>query len=107
MEKPALLLVNQGPAGNWLHVKARGTHSNTDAIGARVEVHIGERTLVREVSSTTAYITGQSLVCHFGLGDVDVVDEVQVHWPRGGVTRLKNVACNQRLEIVEAQPPTP
>lgn len=103
VEGPSLLLVNQGPTGNWLQVRARGTYSNRDAIGARIDVRIGERWLVREVSSTSGYISGQPLLCHFGLGAAQRVDELVVRWPRGGETRLFDVAADQRLEIVEPE----
>jgi hypothetical protein len=103
VEGPSLLLVNQGPTGHWLQVRARGTHSNHDAIGARVEARIGERWILREVSSTSGYISGQPLLCHFGLGPAERVDELVVHWPRGGVTRLEDVAADQRVEIVEPE----
>ena len=103
LERPAVLLVNQGTAGHWLQVRVRGTFSNRDAIGARVDVRIGERWLSREVTSTTGYISGQSLLCHFGLGSAERVDEIAVFWPRGGVTRLQGVAADQRLVLVEPQ----
>ena len=104
VEGPSLLLVNQGTTGRWLQVRARGTYSTRDAIGARIEVRIGERRLTREVTSTAGYISGQPLLCHFGLGLAERVDELAVFWPRGGVTRMRDVATNQRLEVLEPAP---
>ena len=101
VEKPSMLLVNQGPVGNYLQVRLRGTVSNRDAIGARVEVRVGSRTIVREISSTAGFISGQSLMAHFGLGTADRCEELVVHWPRGAVTRLHDVPVNQRLVLVE------
>lgn len=46
VEKPAVLLVNRGRTGHWLEVRRRGTRSNRDASGARVEVTTSERTVV-------------------------------------------------------------
>jgi len=103
VEGPSLLLVNQGTDGNWLQVRARGTRSNRDAIGARIEVKLGERVLTREVTTSSGYISGQSLVCHFGLGDAETIDELVVHWPSGAVTRERDVAINQRVELVEPE----
>ena len=60
IEKPAVLLVNDGNSGHWLEVRLRGTHSNRDAVGARIELRIGERTLVREVGTAGGYISGRS-----------------------------------------------
>ena len=101
VEKPVVLLVNQGSPGHWLSVRLRGTRSNRDAIGARVELRIGTRTLVREVTTTGGYISGRSKRCHFGLGGAERIDELTVHWPSGAVTRMNNVAADRVLSIVE------
>ncbi|MCA8958118.1 MAG: ASPIC/UnbV domain-containing protein [Planctomycetes bacterium] len=102
VERPTVLLVNQGcPGTHWLQVRLRGTRSNRDAIGARIEVRIGERMLVREVTSTAGFISGRSLMSHFGLGGATKVDSLTVHWPRGGSKTLTDVAVDQRLTIVE------
>ena len=101
VEKPVALLVNQGSPGHWLSVRLRGTRSNRDAIGARVELRIGKRTLLREVTTTGGYISGRSKRCHFGLGAARRVDELTVYWPSGGVTKITNVAVDRALSIVE------
>ena len=101
VEKPVALLVNQGSAGHWLEVRLRGTRSNRDAIGARVELRVGDRTLLREVSTTGGYISGRSKRCHFGLGAARRVDRLTVHWPSGGVTTMTNVAVDRVLDIEE------
>jgi len=100
-EKPTVLLVNQGTPGNWLEVRLRGTRSNRDAIGARLEARIGDRTMVREVTSTGGYITGRSLMSHFGLGEATSLDELLVLWPSGTRTVLRNVAANRLLVLEE------
>lgn len=107
VEKPAVLLINEGASGHWLQIRLTGTRSNRDAIGARVEVQIGGRVLMREVSSTGGFISGQSLLCHFGLGEATQADEVRVHWPLGGTTRMENVAADQVLRIKESGVPVP
>ncbi len=106
-ERPTVLLVNDGGAGHWLELRLRGTRSNRDAIGARVELFSGGRSQMRELSSTGGYISGRSLLCHFGLGNSERVDQLVVHWPRGGSTVLRDVAADQCLTIVEpVQAPT-
>ena len=101
VERPTVLLINGGTPGHWLEIRLEGTRSNRDAIGARVEVRIGDRVLVREVSSTGGFISGQSLLCHFGLGNASSADEITVHWPLGGTSRMENVRADQRLRIKE------
>ena len=97
------LLVNQTPRGDnhWLRVRTRGTTSNRDGIGARVELRVGERTLVREVASGQSYQSQSELTVHFGLGPAERVDELHVRWPSGRQTRLTDVAADRTLEVVE------
>lgn len=100
-EKRAVLLVNEGHGGHWLQVRLQGSDSNRDAIGARIEARVGDRVFVREVSSTGGYISGRSTLAHFGLGEATTVDELIVHWPLGQVTKMRDVAADQLLKVVE------
>ena len=101
-ERPAVLLVNQGaPDRHWLQLRLRGTRSNRDAIGARVVIEAGGRTQSRELASTEGYLTGRSLLVHFGLGAAERVDRLTVHWPSGLKTEMTDVAADRRIEIVE------
>lgn len=104
LERAPALLINQGTQAHWLQVQLRGTTSNRDAIGARVEVRVGAHVQTREVTTSSGYISGQSLICHFGLGAATKVDEIRILWPNGKITRRFGVAADQRLELVEASP---
>jgi hypothetical protein len=68
--------------GNWLSFRLHEPAPNVDAIGAWVEVHIGERTQVHEVAVGGGHAGGQLGWLHFGIGDADRAD-VRVQWPDG------------------------
>jgi hypothetical protein len=90
-EKPSLL-VNRARSGNhWIAFKTMGTRSNRDAIGAKITVKAGKRTLVDEVRSGSSYISQNDLRVHFGLGTAANVDAVQVRWPSGLVEHFDNL----------------
>jgi hypothetical protein len=44
---PALLRKDTPTRNHWIRLRLLGTKSNRDAIGARVEIHVGDRILVR------------------------------------------------------------
>ena len=46
-----LFLENKTEGAHWLHLKLEGTKSNRSAIGARVQVHVGDRVLMQEVAA--------------------------------------------------------
>jgi len=100
------LLRNDNSNGNaWLKIHCEGVYSNRSAIGARVWVHavIGGDPVwqLREISAQNSFMSHNSLIAHFGLGDAATVDSIRVEWPRGGVTDTTAVAVNQVLVIAE------
>jgi len=100
VEKPSVLLVNQGTPHNYLEVRLKGIR-NRSGVGARIEARVGSKLLMREVSSTGGFISGRSLLSHFGLGTATIVDELIVYWPSGTRTTLQDVPANQLLWIEE------
>jgi hypothetical protein len=99
--QPAQLLHNVGAGGHWLQVKLIGTRSNRDAVGARLTLSAGGLRQTREVHAGSSYLSGSSLVQHFGLGAQPVADSLRVRWPSGKVSELRAIEANQRLEIRE------
>jgi hypothetical protein len=79
-EAPDLLRNDVPPRGRWLRLKLEGTRCNRAAIGARVEVTAGERTLVQEVRSGGSYCSQSDLPLTFGLG-TEATASVRVAWP--------------------------
>ena len=89
------------PQHRWLAVKLIGAAGvNRDAIGARVFLTLNDgRVHMQEVKSGSSLGAGNSLTLHFGLGTTQVVQELVVKWPDGGVSRLEDVAANQFLTV--------
>ncbi len=81
---PDLFRLDLAPdAGHWLSVALVGTVSHRNAIGARVTVGAGGRTLVDEVRGGGSYYAQNDFRLHFGFGRVSTVDRVVVRWPNG------------------------
>ncbi len=101
LDRPAVLLMGRGEAGNFLSVELEGTHSNRDALGAVVTARVAGRTQVRQVKAGSGFISSSSPILHFGLGDATSVDSLEIRWPSGERQRLTQVAANQRLQLRE------
>lgn len=89
--------------GNWVQLKLVGTSSNRDAIGARVQVRIGDKTLTRQVEAGSGYASQAMLPVHVGIGSATKVDTVVIHWPSGAVQTLNGalLGINQQVRIEE------
>ncbi len=71
--------VTENP-GNWLKITLTGTDSNRDAIGARIVVQVGDKTLSGFVSGGDSFCSQSGGTVHFGLGDASTADRVTVYW---------------------------
>ncbi len=104
MDGPPALLRNDTPRrGDWIRLRLVGTRSPRDAIGARVEVEAGGRTLVRQVKGGGSVQSSHDPRLLIGLGPVGAsgIGRVTVRWPSGIVTRLDRPAANQNYVVVE------
>ena len=107
MNEPPLLLrneyINKGRrnTNNWLELKLVGTKSNRTAIGTRLLLKTGSRVQGKEVTSQSSYYSHNDLRLHFGLGQNEKADEIEIRWPSGQTETLKNIVANQMLTIKE------
>jgi hypothetical protein len=72
--------------GHWtmLDVRGDGVAVNRDAIGAVVRLTAGGQTQIRQIVSGSSTSSTQDLRAHFGLGDANVIDRIEIVWPRRG-----------------------
>jgi hypothetical protein len=99
---PAEIWLNASPdAAHWLEIRLQGTKSNRDAIGARIKLVSKTGTQYDHVSTSAGYASSSARPTHFGLGTDSVVQQLQIRWPSGLVTELRDVACDQVLTVKE------
>jgi hypothetical protein len=99
--RPVLLRNEGGNLHGWLQLELEGGSSNRDGIGARVTLIAGGRTHVAQRKSSTGYLSQSDHRMHFGLGDVETVERIEIVWPSGTVQVLENVPSRQMLRVVE------
>ena len=68
-------------------------------IGTQVRVTASGISQWRDIASGDSYMSTHDPRPHFGLGDAERVDEVEVTWPDGTTTVLKDVPARQTLRI--------
>ncbi len=100
---PTLLRNDGGNRNHWLMVKAIGTTSNRDGIGARITVVTGPSVQIREIKGGGSYLSQNDPRAHFGLGASRKVDLLEIRWPSGIVDRIRDIEANRLITVTEGQ----
>lgn len=102
--QPPTLLINRTPdTGHAVLFKLIGTKSNKAAIGARVTVKAGDLMQFDEVRGGGSYLSQNDLRLHFGFGQKNVIDSVEVKWPSGKKDLIKDLPTDFIYTIVEGE----
>ena len=86
---------------NWIKVRLNGIQSNSNGIGARVEIYGAFGKQIRDIRSGEGFRYMSSLNAHFGIGTNTAITQVIIRWPSGIVDTIDNPTINQRLDVVE------
>ena len=80
---------NDAPASDahWLSIRAMT--GKRDAIGAQVTVVTEETKFVGLVLPAYSYLSSSDFKAHFGLGEIEKIEAIEVVWPDGGQERFR------------------
>jgi hypothetical protein len=100
--RPATILKNVSKNSNhWIQIDLRGVKTNRFGVGAHVKVVAGDLAQLDEVHSGQGYQSHFGMRLHFGLGQHDRIDRIEVRWIGGGVDVFENVRVDQVLTLTE------
>lgn len=91
---------------NWLKINTVGTVSNTNGIGARVELYTADNVQIRDVRSGDGFRHMSSLNTHFGIGTQTEIEKLVIKWPSGIQDEVVNPTINSTLTVVEGSSPS-
>jgi tetratricopeptide (TPR) repeat protein/peroxiredoxin len=91
----------------FLSLRLKGRHSNTDGIGARVEVILKKDSpaIAKTLSAGSGYLSQSSKWLHFGLGpkESSAIEAIKVHWPGGLAESFTGASPNGHFILREGQ----
>jgi hypothetical protein len=99
-DSPRLLRNEGGNRNNWLTIEAKLAGGRSDAVGARITVKTGKLKQIQDLIPVTGYLSQADHRIHFGLGSTDRA-QVEILWPDGRITQLKDVPANQIRTVVQ------
>jgi enediyne biosynthesis protein E4 len=104
----AALLRNDTKSNNhWIKFVLQGTKSNRDAIGTKIEVTAGDRTIHRQRKGGYSMQATNDPRVLVGIGPATLVTKVVIRWPSKIVSTLEILKVDQEYKVVEPPTSTP
>ncbi len=88
---PIEVYLNNNRENNTVKLTFSGTNSNRDAVGVTARAKIGKKWHVRHLHGNNGTTQSEKFLS-FGLGQNKNIDQLEVQWPSGTKTVLKNVS---------------
>jgi hypothetical protein len=86
---------------HWLTIALKGTKSNRDAIGSRVELVANGKKQVAERIAGSGYLSQDDGRLHFGLGTASSIDKLTIRWPSGREQVIESPAVDRVITVEE------
>lgn len=103
-EAASVLLRNDGGNTNhWLGITLLGKNGPGSAIAAKVTVTTAGKRSVYINQWATSYLSNNDPRLHIGLGEIKVIDQLEIDWVGGKKEILKNVAADRYVVIGEGK----
>lgn len=88
------------PNHNWVGFRLIGNQSNKSAIGATLLLHWDGKISKKFISGGQSFSSQSQRVVHFGLGQVENVEKLEIRWPSGIVQEINMPDLNM-YHIIE------
>ncbi|MCP9237651.1 VCBS repeat-containing protein [Lewinella sp. JB7] len=99
----ALVYRNHTEGQHYLQLEFRGKGGNTFGVGTKATVVAGDRKFYLEFMPMRGFESSMQYRLHFGLGEIAVVDRIDIEWPDGKQSSIVSPAVNQLLTVAEDQ----
>jgi hypothetical protein len=97
---------NQDQRNGWIVLDLVGKQTNRSAIGSRIKVTFAEsgksRSVYRDVNSGGSF-GASPLRKEIGIGQAEMIDEIEIQWHPGGKQIFRNIRPNQFLRVIEGR----
>lgn len=102
-EKPTVLLNTTQNKNQKILFKLVQKGKNKDAIGARLTLKTGKRSMLKEVQAGASYISQNDFRLHFGLGKGEKIQSVEIRWSNGKTEKVSGIRPNQIITILQGK----
>lgn len=89
----------QTSPNHFLKIKLSGSEANPMGIGAKIKLYTRDSLQFYEHYLSRGYESSMDPNIHFGLGQHDTIDSLQIIWPDDRIQRIYQVQANQNLHL--------
>jgi len=89
-------------ANYFLQLSFEGNENNKFGIGTKVRIKTGDIEQLQELTLSRGFQSSVPPIVYFGLGEANVVDEIEITWPGGKKQFLTDIKADQKLVIRES-----
>jgi|GEM_PF-141457 len=93
------LLFNKTEPKHWIGLILEGTHTNRDAIGAKIALQTPSGIQYRFLSSNGGFLSDNDRRLHFGLGADSKILSLKILWPDGSKSTYKDIPVNRYVKF--------
>ena len=107
LNEPVSIYRNESSSGHSVNVSLRGRGANLQGIGAVVKIIAGGVKHIRQMIPVSGYLSSNESLLHFGLGEADKIETLEVKWADGSVQEYKDLSVDQHIRITKSEAPNP
>ena len=97
---PEILMNRTATHEHWILLKLVGVADNRDGLGTQVKITTAHGSQYNQATTAVSYNSSSDKRVHFGLGQDETIDSIELKWPTGVHQVLTHVKADQVLTIV-------
>ena len=100
---------NEGNLNKWTDIQLKCIRNNKFGIGTKVTIQYKDQGMVKKqhqwMHTNTGYASQNPYRMHFGLGNANSIDLIEIVWPDGSKQTHKQLPVNTRIVLTEDTTP--
>ena len=94
---------NDAPLPQHHYLSVQAITQNRDAFGAQVTLRTASHVFTGYVLSGTSYLSSSEPNVHFGLGTINTIQAIEVHWQDGSREKFPGTTADQRVKVYQGK----
>jgi enediyne biosynthesis protein E4 len=90
---------DNGNHRHFINLRLQGKGANRAALGAQLDIYAGDLHLYREMRFENNYTSHNPAELHIGLGNNDIIEQLDIRWPDGQLQHLVNIPADQFMVV--------